>query len=102
MTDNDAVGNAGQPTSGLDDWLGAAGFVDVGGALSDLVDDHDLDDPWADAMVVPPRLTSAQRSFLVGAAVDSSGVVTSEDVDAADAEIIAIPDDPDDVEPFDR
>lgn len=94
---DDAIGanDAAQDVTMLDDWLGAAGFVDAELDISEWVDigpsDDERDDPWADVAVDVPTLTDAQRQFLLGA----------DDIAAADAEIIAIPDDPDDIAPFD-
>ena len=98
MTDD--ANDADRDMTALDDWLGAAGFVD---AELDITDWNDLgpsdgdsgsagtgDDPWADVIIDMPTLTDAQRQFLLGA----------DELAAADAEIIAIPGDPDDIEPF--
>lgn len=100
MTDD-----AREPTTAIDDWLGAAGFIDGELDLSDWVDvdrakSGEREDPWADTEISLPTLTAEQRRFLLGVD-DPTGPVLAAELAAADPEIIAIPDDPDDIDPFD-
>ncbi len=96
--------DAGIPgPASIDDWLGAAGFIDaelVDVEWVDEVDDVEREDPWADVAIDLPTLTAAQRQYLLGGD-GVSGPEAADDIAAADAEIIDIPTDPDDVEPFD-
>ena len=95
MTDDAMTGGSDQ----LDTWLDSLGFIDLElDAWVGAVDDADLDDPWANTRVDPPTLTDAQRRFLLG---DVDVAPDAADLEAASAEIIDIPSDPDAVEPFD-
>ena len=63
------------------------------------MDDTDLDDPWGRVVIEVPALTDAQRRFLLGG---FDVTPTADDLDRASDEIIDIPSDPDDIEPFHR
>ena len=96
--------DAGVPAPpSIDDWLGAAGFIDAeldAAEWVDQVDDAEREDPWADVVIDLPTLTVAQRQYLLGGN-GVPGMATADDIRAADVEIIDIPTDPNDVEPFD-
>ncbi len=104
MTDDADNGNRARNTQAtepdrLDAWLDDSGFVDVElDGWAGFVDDADLDDPWADAIIAVPRLTDAQLDYLTGNADEAP---TPEDVARADDVIIEIPSDPNDITPFD-
>lgn len=81
----------------LHDWLEAAG-LESADALPPLAS-GDLDDPWGDATIAPVRLSDEQRSYLVAGLDDDP--LDADELARADAEIIDIPTDIDDIEPFD-
>ncbi len=90
--------SAADGAHGLGDWLDAAGFVDADLAPGDHVDSDQLDDPWGDVEFDLPTLTTAQRSFLL----DGDTMTDAGSLAEADAEIIDIPGDIDDIDPFER
>lgn len=79
----------------LDDWLRAAGFIDV-------AVDGPVDDPWSDLDVAISPLSDDQRAYLAGGLdpFDDERVVDEAAWSAADSAVIEFPADPDDVEPF--
>lgn len=80
-------------TPRLDDWLASVGFAPIDDAV-------DADDPWGGIDVAVTPLTPEQRAHVLGTPTFDAGPIDPALLAEAEATVIDIPGDADDVEPF--